>query len=180
MICKNTHLCWENFRQLKSSEWFSTHKMWNALSVLLLRSSNFFPWSPTSSLMFHNSLWRAPAAANEDTSNTQRIMLCCQALEWHEQFLSIHVNEIIPANSLITGCLLQIQHSLPDTSRCAMLHSGERNNALAMRENYFSLSLCSEKDNSHRSERNGQGDLCNTCDVERRKSKKLTRPWPLG
>lgn len=119
--------------------------------------------------MFHNLLWRALAIEYEDTSNIQRIMHCCQALKWHEQFLSIHLNEIIPANSLITGCLFQIQNSLPDTWRFAVLHYGERINALAIRENDC-LSLCFWKGYSLRCKRNGHGDLCNTRHMEQSKS----------
>lgn len=48
--------------------------------------------------MFHNLLLRAPATEHKDTSNTRWILHRCQALQWHKQFLSIHLDEIIPAN----------------------------------------------------------------------------------
>lgn len=86
--------------------------------------------------MFHNLLWRAPATEYKDTSNTQWIVHRCQALQWNEQFLSIHLDEIIPANPLITGYLFPVQNSLPDTWRFAVLHYGECINALVIRENY--------------------------------------------
>lgn len=115
--------------------------------------------------MFHNLLWRAPAIEYKDTSNTQGIVHCCQALKWHEQFLSIHLDEIIPANPLITGCLFQIQNSLPDTWGFAVLHYRECIDASVIRENY-SLSFHFWKGYGIGSKRNGQDDGFNTCEVE--------------
>lgn len=66
---------------------------------------------------------------------------CCQTLQWHKQFLFIHLDEIIPANSLITGYLFPIQNSLPDIWRFAVLHYEECINALVIRENYSLLKL---------------------------------------
>lgn len=82
---------------------------------------------------------------------------------------STPLDEIIPANPLITGHLFQIQNSLPDTWIFAVLHYGECINASVIREN-CSLTLYFWKWYGLGIKRNGQHFLFNTCKVQQSRS----------